>query len=624
VGRNYLITLLLIWANVDVHAQLSIYSNDIDITHKVKGIQFSPGIIPNNDSSLLFHYHQLQAEKKWQYPELETISLENLPSAIWLKIPIDSILTYSCFQFINIANPHINYLQFNIVSEDSLIKSYPLTGDHLPFQTRAIRYHQFAYELDAEKNRGRSILLLIDKRLSSLEIPVQFFSTSAFVAYNQRIQLIFGSILGAGLLFILLHLLLFFYMKDYAYLWYALFQFCIFAFIAIEQGYFYQYIYPNWTTFNDVVRPATIISSIAPLYLFFNLILDLKNNYPKIERINKRITAIYIPLICFSIVHSLLGNEQVKLFWLTTGSIISPILNLFLLSQALYFSIRKIRFSIFLFLSILGNNIFVLLYILAQHQYIERNFINSNAIYLSFAWEMIIMSLVLIWRYSLYKKETELIQSRMLQQQENVYRIIVDNQEKELQKISSILHDSVGASLGLLRLDIENMELTENGRKEVAGKIGSIGNDIRQLSHSLSPILLQEKGLYSSIEQWVKLINQSGKLSIQYEWIGPKNQLFEKHDVIAFRIIQELIQNVIKHSAATQAFLQVIVSDPILSIYVEDNGNGVSSDELVKGIGIRNIEKMMEILGGTCSIASAPGRGFHISVEFNYRVNENI
>lgn len=58
--------------------------------------------------------------------------------------------------------------------------------------------------------------------------------------------------------------------------------------------------------------------------------------------------------------------------------------------------------------------------------------------------------------------------------------------------------------------------------------------------------------------------------------------------------------------------------------YVEDNGVGISSADLVKGVGIKNIEKMMEILGGTCSISSSPGRGFHISVEFNYRINENI
>jgi signal transduction histidine kinase len=168
------------------------------------------------------------------------------------------------------------------------------------------------------------------------------------------------------------------------------------------------------------------------------------------------------------------------------------------------------------------------------------------------------------------------------------------------------------------------MDITEKGRKEVAEKIVYISNDIRQLSHSLSPILLQEKGLYVSIDQWVQQFNRSGKLSIHYEWIGPQNQQFEKYDVIAFRIIQELIQNVSKHASASQVFLQVILSDPIFSIYVEDNGVGISSADLVKGVGIKNIEKMMEILGGTCSISSSPGRGFHISVEFNYRINENI
>jgi signal transduction histidine kinase len=624
VSRIILIPLLLIWAISPIHAQLSIYSNEKEITHEIKGVVYALGSRPSDEKSLQTFFTQFQQGTNWQSSDLKTLSLENLSSAICLKIPIDSILAFNSFHYVEIPNPHINFLQFGIVSEDSVIKTYPLTGDHLPFLTRYNFQHDFVFELDAQKNSGRFIMLVIDKRFSSLEIPIHFFSTSNFIAYNQRINLIFGFIFGLGFLFILIHLLLYVYLKDLVYLWYAIFQVFIFSFIAIEQGYFFQYIYPNFIHWNDVIRPATLISSIVPLYLFFNLILELKVHHPRFSRINRMIVIIYLPIIVGSFVHSIVGSEQVMWFWLLVGSFLSPAMNLFLLGQSVYFSYKKIRYALFLLLSILGNNCLVIIYILAQHQIIERNFLNSNAIYISFIWELLIMSIVLIWRYSLNKKEAELMQLRLLQQQENVYRIIVDNQEKELQRISSLLHDSVGASLGLLRLDIENMDITEKGRKEVAEKIVYISNDIRQLSHSLSPILLQEKGLYVSIDQWVQQFNRSGKLSIHYEWIGPQNQQFEKYDVIAFRIIQELIQNVSKHASASQVFLQVILSDPIFSIYVEDNGVGISSADLVKGVGIKNIEKMMEILGGTCSISSSPGRGFHISVEFNYRINENI
>jgi signal transduction histidine kinase len=314
----------------------------------------------------------------------------------------------------------------------------------------------------------------------------------------------------------------------------------------------------------------------------------------------------------------------VKGFWLQVGTILSPAMNIFLLSQAIYCVTKKIRFARFLLVSFIGNMILWTIYVLTQRQILPPNFFFSNSMYFSFLWEMAIMSFVLVSRYSYYKKESEQLVVKIRQQQENVYKIIADNQEKEMQRISSLLHDSVGANLGLLRLDIENMDLSEEGRNQVANKIAFIGNDIRKLSHSLSPILLQEKGLYTSIDEWVQQINASSNLTIQYEWIGQSLHSIDRHEVIAFRIVQEMIHNIIKHSQATHAFLQIIVADYIISIYAEDNGIGIGTEEIEKGVGLKNIEKMMAILDGRYTIESGSGRGFSISVEFNYKINERV
>jgi signal transduction histidine kinase len=85
-----------------------------------------------------------------------------------------------------------------------------------------------------------------------------------------------------------------------------------------------------------------------------------------------------------------------------------------------------------------------------------------------------------------------------------------------------------------------------------------------------------------------------------------------------------MIHNIIKHSQATHAFLQIIVADYIISIYAEDNGIGIGTEEIEKGVGLKNIEKMMAILDGRYTIESATGRGFSISVEFNYKINERV
>ena len=620
-----LLFLLVGWAmHASLHAQLIVYNNEQAITQNNLGIEYCLDSSVIIDNQLPKRLYAFQTPSLWQRKPLTSLYLQNLSTPLWLKIPIDSISKYHSFDFLQIANPHINFLNCWIVKNDTVVKMFQQTGDNTTFYTRPIPQNDFVFPINDSEFQHGYIILAIDKQYTSIEVPLYFFSTDRFASYNQQVNVLFGVILGLGLLFILLHLLLYIIINDSVYLWYCIFQIFLFLFIAIEHGYLFNYVYPQYFFFNDVIRPFSIIILIVPLFLFFNQILNLREHFPKLFRLNLWLVSFYLILLSFSVIRTLNGSFEVKGFWLMVGTILSPAMNLFLLGQSIFCVIKRIRFSRFLLVSFLGNNILAIIYVLTQRQLLPANFFFSNSIYFSFIWEMTIMSFVLVSRYSFYKQEAEQLMVKIRQQQENVYKIIADNQEKEMQRISSLLHDSVGANLGLLRLDIENMNLSEEGRNQVANKIAFIGNDIRKLSHSLSPILLQEKGLYTSIEEWVQQINASSNLTIQYEWIGQSLHTIDRHEVIAFRIVQEMIHNIIKHSQATHAFLQIIVADNIISIYAEDNGIGIDTEEIEKGVGLKNIEKMMDILDGSYTIESSTGRGFSISVEFNYTINECV
>jgi signal transduction histidine kinase len=620
-----LIVLLVICATHGIiHAQLSVYNNEQAITQNNLGIEYcldSSVIIDNQLPKKLYPFH---TPSLWQRKPLASLYLQNLSTPLWLKIPIDSISRYHSFDYLQIANSHINFLNCWIVKNDSVLKTFQQTGDNTPFYTRAIPHNEFVFPIHDSDYQHGYIILAIDKQFTSIEVPLYFFSLEKFASFNQEVNVLFGIIFGLGVLFILIHTLLYIVIRDPVYLWYSIFQAFLFLFISIEHGYLFTYLYPKYFFFNDVIRPFSLVVLVAPLFVFFNEILNLRQHSPKLFRFNLWLVFFYVILLAFSVIRNLNGSFEVKGFWLQVGTILTPAMNIFLLGQTIFCVIKRIRFARFLLISILGNNILAIIYILTQRQLLPPNFFFSNSMYFSFLWEMAIMSFVLVSRYSYYKQEAEQLVVKIRHQQENVYKIIADNQEKEMQRISSLLHDSVGANLGLLRLDIENMNLSEEGRNQVANKIAYIGNDIRKLSHSLSPILLQEKGLYASIDEWIQQINASSNLTIQYEWIGQSLHTIDRHEVIAFRIVQEMIHNIIKHSKATHAFLQIIVADYIISIYAEDNGIGIGTEEIEKGVGLKNIEKMMDILGGRYTIESAIGKGFSISVEFNYQINESV
>jgi len=227
------------------------------------------------------------------------------------------------------------------------------------------------------------------------------------------------------------------------------------------------------------------------------------------------------------------------------------------------------------------------------------------------------MSIALAWRYKYYKQESELQFQKNREHQERILKETAVYQEKEMQRISSMLHDSVGASLGLLRLESDNMELNEEARMRLANNITKIGNQVREMSHQFSPILLQEKGLYSSIEALVLKITQNSNLDIQFEWIGSKSGISSSFEILLYRIVQEILQNIIKHSNAENAFLQIIVEQKFISVYAENDGVLVKHLYKEEGIGLKSIEKLILLLDGQIQINNSENESFSISIDFN-------
>lgn len=185
-------------------------------------------------------------------------------------------------------------------------------------------------------------------------------------------------------------------------------------------------------------------------------------------------------------------------------------------------------------------------------------------------------------------------------------------------RFSSLVHDNIGAHLGLLRLKADQMMLTESARRDVSGRIGTLADEVRRMSHRFSPLVLQDKGLQEALAEEVRFQQAETGIIFQYEWLGDASRLPHSYEIIIYRIVQELLLNVFKHAGASEVILQVISDGRQLAVYVEDNGRGDASRVGQKeGIGLRSIRELTEFLGGRCRIKTASGEGFSVSIELN-------
>jgi two-component system NarL family sensor kinase len=142
--------------------------------------------------------------------------------------------------------------------------------------------------------------------------------------------------------------------------------------------------------------------------------------------------------------------------------------------------------------------------------------------------------------------------------------------------------------------------------------------EMRRVAHNMMPEALVKFGLDTALKDFCNDINQSGALKINYQSIGLENGGIEQTIAITiYRIVQELINNTMKHAAATTAIVQVTKSNNQIAVTVEDNGKGFDAEILkgARGIGWTNIKSLVDFLKGKLDINSQEGKGTSVLIE---------
>ena len=144
--------------------------------------------------------------------------------------------------------------------------------------------------------------------------------------------------------------------------------------------------------------------------------------------------------------------------------------------------------------------------------------------------------------------------------------------------------------------------------------------EMRRVAHNMMPEALVKFGLDTALKDFCNDINQSGAIRSTYQSIGLENVAIEQTTAITvYRIVQELMNNTMKHAGAKSAIVQVSKTNGEISITVEDDGKGFDPLvlQLAKGIGWSNIQSRVEYLKGKVDVQSEPGKGTSVHIELN-------
>lgn len=225
-------------------------------------------------------------------------------------------------------------------------------------------------------------------------------------------------------------------------------------------------------------------------------------------------------------------------------------------------------------------------------------------------------------RYYHHLKEKREIQ---MQFQQELLNSQLEIQEQTLKNVSQEIHDNIGQVLSLVKLNINTMNC--DVKDELQHKISDSNiliskaiQDLRHLSRSLNTDYVLELGFVRSVEYELELIKKTGRFETHFRVDGRPYQLEAQKELILFRIMQEALHNVIKHSSAKEISVQMKFKPETFTLSIEDNGVGINkdlSDRLGSdntGSGIRNMRNRAKLVKAKLNIVSSHAEGTSIIV----------
>jgi two-component system, NarL family, sensor kinase len=236
---------------------------------------------------------------------------------------------------------------------------------------------------------------------------------------------------------------------------------------------------------------------------------------------------------------------------------------------------------------------------------------------------LLIVFLVYVW-LQYFKRNTKYITNMKTlehQMEQALLQTQIEIQEQTLKTISQEIHDNIGQVLSLAKLNLNTLPNSEDPKiQDTKNLVSKAINDLRNLSHSMHGDIITALGLHQSIINELKIIENTGQFAPVLTVTGTIYKLNTQKEMVLFRLVQEALHNIVKHSGAKNITVALQYMPDVFVLTVEDNGKGFdltpfNEADNTTGMGIRNMHNRANLIGANFKMSSTVGSGTVIIIE---------
>jgi signal transduction histidine kinase len=534
----------------------------------------------------------------------EVLRYQPTESIIWIRFSIKNETKKKWF--VELGSRHIDRITLFYFENDKE-KSSVESGLHKPFSERAVKVNEVILPLNIQQGETQTYLMRLECK-TTISIALTAGTLLSFYELNHRKDLLNGIYFGLIIALSLYNFFVFISIKDRAYLYYVLYITSLGLTIAFLRGYIIEIFNPTdpYTNIGNYFGATAFLFVV----LFTRYFLLVDKYLKKIQWMNY----IYFFLSGLCIITTAMGYSFIgfKVLMLEVVFMVPYVLLMGIKSWKA--GIKVGRFYI------LGFGSFVVcdfIFILKENGVVPVNLFTEYSLLFGSSMEAIVLSFALAYKLNTFKKEKEQTQAMALAKANEFSKQLIKSQEDERKRIAAELHDSVGQSLSV----IKNRTVLLQKDPSKPASIDEIGDivtqtieEVRNISYGLRPYQLDLLGLRQAIITLIEEVSDSTVISFSNEIDLVDGLLTKEAEINVYRIVQECLNNIVKHSEATEASITLQKKGQFIELLIEDNGKGLKETSVGKGFGLIGIKERANILHGEVAIQNMAPSGTSISI----------
>jgi len=454
--------------------------------------------------------------------------------------------------------------------------------------------------------------LRIKKKFSFLSVPMELVSVQNWREKHDFELLKTCISIGVFAVFFIFNITLFVSNRKRVFGLFSLHVAVTVAYYLISNGFLKTYLAPGFLYFSEI-RLYLACSSPVSFYLFISHLLSTKEHSPKLTNVANSLawinaSLVVLSLLSFGFVSAFLAFEAITTLYISDALLI--VLLVFMSFRTIRFSTTVNRLSALVFLISMG---IILLLFSAETQLLQL-LPRFDVLLIISAIEIVVFGVIIAFNFFKAFKKNEQLALSLLQERIEANKALTMGEVRERKRIATLLHDYYQSRLTAIRL---MMMQGAHSKRNLEKDMLQLETDLRQFSHQLMPKELEKGQLLSAIKERLNQIEKSHP-----SW---KTELFaydfpdflsEEWVFDLFLILNELMQNSLKHSQGNVLGVECYAYEEEFQFIVYDNGNGFSESENTnKGIGLKSIQERIAQCGGSIRYESLPEDGLSITIQ---------